>query len=232
MDQWIALAQGPLFALAFLIMILGLARLFVLQVHALAIRKGRRIRNAPWKKILRDATTWIVPIRHFIPGTVIFSSVSFLSHIGIILVPVFLDDHIVLWESFFKVNLPSIGKGTADFLTLFTLACILVLLGYRAFGRRQRAMSQPMDYILLLMVFLPFATGYLASHPEVNPFPWNVTFLCHLLSAEALFVAIPFTKLAHIVLFMFDRISAIHWQLRPGAGDRVAHALFGNEARV
>ena len=232
MDHWIELAQGPLFTLTFLIMILGLLRLFVLQVHALAIRKGRRLRNAPWTKILRDATTWILPVRHFIPGTVFFSSVSFLSHIGIILVPVFLDDHIVLWEALFNVNLPSIGREAADFLTLFTLVCIMVLFGYRTFGRRQRSMSSPMDYILLLMVFLPFASGYLASHPGGNPFPWNATFLFHILSAELLFVAIPFTKLAHIVLFMFDRISAVHWQLRPGAGDRVAHALFGNEAKV
>jgi len=232
MDQWIALAQGPLFAMTFLIMILGLARLFVLQVHALAIRKGRRLLNAPWKKILREATTWILPIRHFIPGTVIFSSVSFISHIGIILVPVFFDDHIVLWEAFFNTDLPSIGQGMADFLTLFTVGCILVLLCYRTFGRRQRSMSKPMDYVLLLMVLFPFASGYLASHPEFNPFPWNVTFLFHLLSAELLFVSIPFTKLAHIVLFAFDRISAVHWQLRPGAGDQVAHALFGNEARV
>ena len=56
--------------------------------------------------------------------------------------------------------------------------------------------------------------------------------LIHLLSAELLFVLIPFTKLAHIVLFFFDRISGLHWQLRPGAGDQVAEALYGEEARV
>jgi hypothetical protein len=52
------------------------------------------------------------------------------------------------------------------------------------------------------------------------------------LSAEFLFVLIPFTKLAHIVLYFFDRISGLHWQLRPGAGDKVARALFDEEARV
>ena len=46
-----------------------------------------------------------------------------------------------------------------------------------------------------------------------------------------MFVA-PFTKLSHIVLFPFDRLSAVHWQLRPGAGERVAEALYGKEARV
>lgn len=93
-------------------------------------------------------------------------------------------------------------------------------------------MSMPSDYALLILIFLPFSTGFLASHPGMNPFPWNVIMLVHLLSAELLFVLIPFTKLAHIVLFAFDRISAIHWQLRPGAGDKVAEALYGEEARV
>jgi nitrate reductase gamma subunit len=56
--------------------------------------------------------------------------------------------------------------------------------------------------------------------------------LAHLLSAELLFVVTPFTKLAHAVLFFFDRISAVHWQLRPGAGDRVAEALRGKGIEV
>jgi len=56
--------------------------------------------------------------------------------------------------------------------------------------------------------------------------------LIHLLSAEALFIAIPFTKLSHIVLYFFDRLSPVHWQLKPGAGDKVAEALFGKEAKV
>jgi hypothetical protein len=56
--------------------------------------------------------------------------------------------------------------------------------------------------------------------------------LAHILSGEALMIAMPFTKLSHVVLFVFDRLSLVHWQLRPGAGDRVAEALFGEEARV
>ena len=44
------------------------------------------------------------------------------------------------------------------------------------------------------------------------------------------FVTVPFTKLAHVVLFFFDRLSQVHWQLRPGAGDRVAGALFDRKA--
>ena len=232
MEQWIEFAKGPLFALTFLIMILGLARLVVIQLYSLITGKGRRLMNAPWRKIGREALGWVIPVRHLIPGTKFFSVISYLFHIGIIIVPLFLADHIVLWEKFLGVNLPSIGYFLADFLTLFTIACILFLLGFRVISRRHRAMSMPMDYILLLLVFLPFSTGFFALHPAINPFPWDVVMLIHLLSAELLFVIIPFTKLAHIVLFAFDRISAVHWQLRPGAGDKVAEALYGKEGKV
>ena len=93
-------------------------------------------------------------------------------------------------------------------------------------------MSQKMDYVLLIMVLLPFLFGYLAGHPNLNPLPWQTMMLLHIVSAEALFIVIPFTKLAHIVLYIFDRFSALHWQLKPGAGDKVAEALFGKEAKV
>ena len=82
------------------------------------------------------------------------------------------------------------------------------------------------------MVLLPFVTGFIASHPRINPFAWQSMMLVHILSAEALFVAVPFSKLAHMVLFPFNRLSEVHWQLRPGAGDKVAEALYGEEAQV
>lgn len=232
MEAWIDFAKGPLFAITFLIMILGLIRLLVMQIYNLLICKGRRLKNVAWKSILSDAVTWFFPIRHLIKGTIIFSIFSFLFHIGILLVPLFLSDHIILWENFLKINLPTIGKSFADSLTLFTICCIVVLFCMRLFVKRQRSMSKPMDYFLLILIFVPFMSGYFASHPASNPFSWESMMLIHLLSAELLFVLIPFTKLAHIVLFFFDRISGLHWQLRPGAGDKVANALFGKEAKV
>ena len=229
-EQWIDFAKGPLFALAFMIMILGLARHIVIQVYELVAGKGRRLTAAPWRKIFNEAAGWVIPVKQIVKGTPFFSSVSYLFHIGIIVVPLFLADHIVLWDSTLGVNLPMLSPAWADFLTLFTLACVLILLGFRLFGGRQRAMSRKVDYVLLIMILLPFATGFMASHPSFNPLRWEVMMLVHLLSAELLFVVVPFTKLAHIVLFAFDRISAVHWQLRPGAGDCVAEALNREEA--
>ena len=232
MDWWIDFAKGPLFALTFLIMILGLSRHFILQVYYLFLAKGARLKNVPWKSMFKDMATWIFPVNHLIKGTVIFSIVSFLFHVGAIIVSVLLIDHIVLWEDLIGLSLPAIGRGIADYLTLFTIFCILVLLVYRIVVGRIRAMSTKRDYIILILVLLPFLFGYLAGHPGVNPFSWQMAFLLHLLSAELLFVVIPFTKLSHIVLYFFDRLSPLHWQLKPGAGDKVAAALFGKEAKV
>jgi nitrate reductase gamma subunit len=176
--------------------------------------------------------TWVVPVKHMIKGTRLFSAVSFLFHIGIILIPLLLIDHVALWEDFFGVNLISIGRDVGDFLTILTMLCIIILICCRLLVKRQRAMSRRSDYILLVMVFLPFLFGYMAGHPDVNPFPWTTTMFLHVITAEILFVVIPFTKLAHIVLYFFDRLSAIHWQLKPGAGDKIAKALFGKEAKV
>ncbi|HEX9886460.1 MAG TPA: hypothetical protein VGA70_08235 [Longimicrobiales bacterium] len=232
MEPWIEFAKGPLFAITFLVMILGLMREAAVQLYLLMVKKGRRLGGVRWSTVIREALTWVIPIRHITPDTRIFSMASFLMHIGLIAVPLLLMDHIALWEAFVGLDLPALGRGVADFLTLFTIGCILVLLACRTFVPRQRVMSRPADYVILVLVFAPFASGYLASHPGANPFPWDVMMLAHLLSAELLFVAVPFSKLSHIVLFFFDRISAVHWQLRPGAGDRVAEALIREEARA
>ena len=231
-DQWLGFARGPLFAVTFLVMVLGLGRQVVLQIYYLGLKKGRRLKRVPWKAVTRETLGWALPVRHVEPGTGLFSAASYLMHVGLLIVPLLLVDHVVLWEGFLGTGLPSIGRGTADALTLLTLGCGLLLLALRIFRARHRWVSRPSDYALLLLVLLPFLTGYLASHPAVNPCPWNVMMLAHVLSAELLFLVTPFTKLAHVVLFFFDRISAVHWQLRPGAGDRVADALYGKGAGI
>ncbi len=232
MQNWIEFAKGPLFALTFLFMVFGLGRHLVLQLDTLFRRKRSRLRHMPWGKMVKDSVGWALPVKHLVKGKVIFSNASFLFHIGVILVPLFLADHIVLWEAFLGINLPSIGPVFADILTIITIVTLLVLFMNRAFMRKMRAISRPSDYWLLVFITIPFISGFLAAHPSMNPLSWEAMFLTHLLSAELLFVLIPFSKLSHIVLIFFDRISEMHWQLRPGAGSRVAEALYGKEAKV
>jgi nitrate reductase gamma subunit len=232
MDFWLDLARGPLFALTFLVMALGLTRHVLLQVQGLVTRKGHRLRQAPWRSIASSALSWAVPVRHLDRSTLVVTTASFLFHVGAVVVPVFLAAHVALWRGFLGLSLPALGEGAADLLTIMTIVCLVVLVVYRLTTPRARALSQASDYAVLVLVLVPFLSGFLAAHPVLNPLPWSGMMLLHILSAEVLLLAIPFTKLAHVVLFPFDRLSELHWQLRPGAGDRVAAALYGEEAHV
>lgn len=232
MEAWINFARGPLFALSLLVFLLGMARHVLLQAHALLAGKGRRLKQVCWRRAVLDSLSWAIPVRHLVRGTIFISATSFLFHVGAVLVPLFAPGHILLWERFLGVALPSLSRAVADALSLTTVACCLLLLTYRVVIRRARDLSRRSDYVLLVLVLVPFASGYLAAHPQHSPVPWSGMLLLHVLSAEALLIAAPFTKLSHIVLFVFDRLSVVHWQLRPGAGERVAEALFGEEARV
>lgn len=231
MEAWLDFAKGPLFVVAFLAMILGLGRHVLLQVHALVVKR-QRLGLVPWKRVAMETLSWAFPVRHLIRGTVVISSASFLFHVGAIIGPLLLADHVRMWQALLGVQLPSISKNLADILTLLTLGCLVVLISYRILIRQSRDLSRPSDYALLVNILLVFLSGYLAGHPNLNPLPWQATMLIHVLSADLLIFLVPFTKLSHMVLFPFDRLSAVHWQLRPGAGARVAEALYGKEARV
>lgn len=231
MDGWLEFAAGPLFGLTFLVMVVGLARHVFLQARLFAV-KGTSLARVNWRRVMVDAARWLLPAGRLARGTLVLTLASFTFHAGAVLVPLFYAGHVVMWEGLLGVWLPRLPYAVADSLTLLSIGCLAVVAGYRVLVAEARASSRTGDYAIPLLVLAPFVSGYLAAHPEVNPLPWQSTILFHVLSAELLFVTVPFTKLAHVVLFVFDHLSPIHWQLRPGSGDRVASACYGERAGV
>ncbi|MEJ2367721.1 MAG: hypothetical protein P8Z49_05085 [Acidobacteriota bacterium] len=130
MEDMLSFAKGPLFALTFLFMALGLARHVLLQVRMLAT-KGRTLRRVHWRRVFADSLSWAFPYGHLARGTLMLTLVSIIFHAGAIIVPLFLGGHIVLWEGFLGLELPSIGQNAADGLTLSTILCLSILLFYR-----------------------------------------------------------------------------------------------------
>jgi nitrate reductase gamma subunit len=147
-------------------------------------------------------------------------------HAAIIVVPLFLAGHIALWRRNLGVSWPAIPNGLADVLTITAVATALILLLGRALARQKRAMSRFQDYFLPLFIALPFAAGLLVTHPAWNPFPYDVTLLVHVMSANVLMVLIPTTKLNHAALMPETHLvteAAWHWP--PDAGRKVGIAL-------
>ena len=229
MNGFLEFARGPLFVATFLFMVLGLSRHVLLRTLAVvsALRRTPK-KDVPWKKVFRKTAGWVVPVQHVYRAAPVLSVASILFHIAILVVPVFLADHVFLWARGVGITLPALGAGTADFLSMLAILSGTFLFLFRVVNRTARDMSGFPDYALLVVVVVPFLTGWFAAHPESSPLAYPTMMLLHVLSAELTFVLLPFTKLAHVVLYFFDRISTdIFWRFVPGAGDKVAEALRG-----
>ena len=79
----------------------------------------------------------------------------------------------------------------------------------------RRALSGFQDYLVWLLSLMPLVLGYVA----VNKLFGDPTLMMalHILSAEALMVAFPFTKLMHAVTFLMSRYYNGAIQGRKGA---------------
>ncbi|MEW6744325.1 MAG: hypothetical protein AB1486_16345 [Planctomycetota bacterium] len=226
LDFWIEWAEGPAFRFAIAICLLGLLRHVVLTVlwarrtYSLA---GDKV--VPWKAVRQSTLSWLFPVRH-IQHRLVFSAASIGFHAGVILAPPFLAAHVLLIEQSIALSWPTLPVLVADILTIAAIAGLLVVFVLRLWSPSAQALNRIQDYALPPVVALPFISGFLASHPAWNPFPYQVTLLVHVLSGNLLLVLIPLTKLAHLALQPATQlITELGWHFPPDGGEKVARAL-------
>lgn len=226
MEQWLEWARGPFFRLSIALMILGLLRLAVLNAVNIADVLARaRGRGVPWRTVLRDTAAWLLPYGKA-RSAAVFAVASFLFHIAAIVTPIFLAAHIALWQRGLGISWPAIPQVAADYMTLTAIAALAVLFIKRVSARATRALSGAQDYVIPLVVMIPFVTGYLAMHPGVNPFEYDATMFVHVASGNVVLILLPFSKLSHAVLFPTTQlVSELAWYLAPGSGQKIAVAL-------
>jgi nitrate reductase gamma subunit len=229
MEQWLQWARGPFFIGSVVILVLGLVRVLALNTANIVILWRRSVRNSrdvPLGAVLRATLEYVIPSRRMVRQSGVFSVVSMVFHVAIIVTPIFLGAHILLWERGLGVRWPALGPLLADGLTLTAIATAATLLILRLSSATSRAISHPQDYFFLVLIATPFVTGFLAMHPGMNPVSYDLTLFLHVMSGNLIFILIPFTKISHVVLFPTTRlVSEFGWHLRPESGRRVALAL-------
>jgi len=104
-----------------------------------------------------------------------------------------------------------------DAMAAVVLACGVFFLMRRLMLPRVRAISGAADYVLLGAVMAPFATGFCAYHQW---FDYRTVITLHLLAGNLMLIALPFTKLGHMIYFFFVRL-LIGSEFGPGRGSRV-----------
>lgn len=226
METWIGLAKGPLFWMAFAVMVLGLGRHVGLTAVE-AVRAYRRAgdRDFPGRRIARETLRWLVPLGR-LRDRWLYSASTFLFHVGVILVPVFLAGHIALWRQAIGVAWPALPNDAATVLTLVTLAAALAVVVQRVASRESRALGRFQDYALPLLIAVTFGSGFMVMHPAWNPFGRDPVFLVHVLSGDLALLLVPFTKLTHMALLPLSQLlGELAWHFPADAGERVGVAL-------
>ena len=227
MGQLLEFARGPLFRLTFALMVLGLLRLVGLSLWNVVVAYCRAAdKTQPYKLIMWRTARWLLPWNLLRNRRPVYAATAMVFHIGLILVPILLFGHIELWRKSTGLHWPALPQGVADAMTLVTVAAAGVLFVLRLVTIESRTISVTQDVLWPPLLAAVFVTGFLTAHPSLCPLNYRAVLLLHVLSAELVFVLIPFTKLAHCVLIPFSHMLAdLAWRFPATSGDDVAATL-------
>ena len=227
LEAWLEFGRGPLFRLCFALMLLGLARIVVLTVISMREAYGRSAdKILPWRDLTIKTLGWLLPLGTLWRKRPVYSTISFLFHIGLLGVPLLLGAHVLLWKESVGFALPAIPESLADQLTLLMIVTAVGLFFGRLLHSGARALSRGQDYVWPPLLLVPFLTGYLCSNTAVSPHAYQSLMLIHVWSADLIMVMLPFTKIAHCVLLPLSQyVTGLAWKFPCGAGAQVAATL-------
>jgi nitrate reductase gamma subunit len=203
MHDLYAFVRGPLAWAAFSVFIGGsLYRLISLLM--LVHRKEKFIYSyMSWKYSLRSILHWMIPFATVnMRNNRVLTVVTFAFHLGLIVTPVLLLSHVLLWEESWDLSWWTLPDEVADALTVIVIAGCGYFLVRRVTQPEVRYVTSASDYVILAIVAAPFVTGFLAYHQW---FAYDIMFILHILSGEILLAAIPFTRLSHMIYAPFTR---------------------------
>ncbi len=195
--------SGPMVWIAFIVFIGG-SLYKIADLIMLADKKEKFIFSyMNFKYGFRSILHWIVPFGTTSMRKKPFTTiVSFAFHICLLLAPLFLLSHIILIDESWNISWMSLPDGMADFMTLVVIAGCVFFLVRRRVLPEVRFLTSVSDYVILTVVAAPFITGFLAYHQW---FGYRFFLILHILSGEIMLMAIPFTRLSHMLFAVFSR---------------------------
>jgi hypothetical protein len=228
MPTWMILAKGPAFLFVLTLLSLGLLRLVLLTTWDIvaAIRRAGDQR-LPYRQIALQTLFWLLPFNKLHRNRAAYSLASFSLHVSLLIISLFLRNHLDILQANIGLSWRSISKPILDALTLVGIFGISVLLLFRLYVTGSRRLSKAADYLLLLIILNIFVSGFIAGRPW-NPIPYDGLMLFHTVNGMVLLLVIPFTKIAHCVLFPLIRLGTeVAWHFVPQAGDKSVQVLHG-----
>jgi nitrate reductase gamma subunit len=232
MPIWLKISEGPVLQITLWLLVLGLLRRLVMAMIEIVegIRRAGD-RRLPYFEIAKNTFSWLIPFRRIHSTRQFYSYASFILHIGILFSGFFLANHIEFISKNLGISWPRIYKPLLDIVTILAIIGGLFLLLSRIYNSGSRRLSKTMDYILLLLILNIFLSGFIAGRAW-NPFSYNSLMLFHTINGILLLLLIPYTKVAHCILFPLIRLSSeIGWRFPSQGGKQVVESLYGPEGR-
>jgi nitrate reductase gamma subunit len=198
---------GPMFWLSLSVCLIGMLVRFIFYFKGLNWQLDRVAYKAypmqGLKGALKSIIKWLIPFGTFGWRKQPYMTVIFFGfHIGAVSVPLFLLAHNLFLKEKIGFSLMTLNPLLADLLSWAVVVCALFLALRRIALPEVRILTTSYDYLILLISVAPFITGLLARY-EVGNYAFWLTL--HILCGEVLLIAIPFTKLSHVVLFFASR---------------------------
>jgi len=152
---------------------------------------------------LRSIIHWIIPFASTnMRKRPVMTIMTFTFHICLVLTPILLLSHNILWYQSWKISWWTLPEATTDIMTVIVIAASIFFLMRRLVLSEVRFVTFPSDYLLLAIAAAPFLTGLVAYHQWL---PYKTMLILHILSGEIMLIAIPFTRLSHMFYFLFTR---------------------------
>ncbi|MCP4717635.1 MAG: hypothetical protein GY868_21135 [Deltaproteobacteria bacterium] len=203
------LVRGPLLLAACIIAAAGVVYRTI-QLYLLTRRKDGSLRppvsvaDSTASSLEERKLNRIIAFQNSLLGKhPVIAIVSTVFHVCLFATPVFLNAHMLILYESWGFNLFSLPDKLCDILTITFLVCAFFFLMRRLVIPKVRAITSGYDYLLLLVTAAPFLSGFFAYHQW---FDYHTIIVSHILTGELMLIAIPFTKLGHMVFFFFVRI--------------------------
>lgn len=194
--------RGPLALIAFIVFFAG--SIYRIAYMLKGVRKDKIVfPHMSWKHSLASLVHWLIPFNNqYMRRRPIFTVVTFAFHICLVIGPLLLLGHVMLIEESWNISWWTLSETLVDWMTVVVIAGAGFFLYRRLSDPVVKNVTDSSDYILLAITVLPFITGFVAYH---QLFAYKTMLIIHILAGEVMLVAIPFTRLSHMLFFAFTR---------------------------
>ncbi|MBE1423449.1 nitrate reductase gamma subunit [Desulfomicrobium macestii] len=199
---------GPLLWIAFAVFFVGLAARVVMYFMGLDWRLDR-VAYKPHmgyglKGAFRSVYRWLLPFGTYSwRAKPIFTIMFFVFHIGLVIVPLFLEGHAVMIRNGLGIDWPAMPQLLADVLAIAAFLAGLGIAVRRLLLPEVRILTDIKDIMLLVLILTLLGSGIIATYHTANYSFWITL---HVLCGVIVLLAAPFTKLSHIALIFCTRI--------------------------